>query len=131
MALIKSLIARGVASEVANLVGFRDISITTTAATQGSAGGLLKSKTDLLVRATVATDGHAITMPSELELGHAVVVFNKSAANEARIYPPVGHSFNNGTANQYATMPVNGFAGAIRLTATSWLVSVSATITLT
>jgi hypothetical protein len=96
---VESLMGVGFAPEAALRVGCSISTVTTTAATQASAGGLLKGSGDKVVNVNVAAGGHAVTLPAEADVGAVVELYNTSAANAGVIFPHVGGFINGGAVN--------------------------------
>jgi hypothetical protein len=125
MATASGLMGVGVPDEVAKRTGVTIVSVTTTAATQGSAGGLLKGDGNKAVLATPAGSNGAVTLPSAAGLGDEIEVYNLDGSNAVRVFPQSGGTINNGTANAHLDITAAGSSAnsGIRLrkmTATNW-----------
>jgi len=125
MATADALIGLGMPAELAIRLGFQPVSVTTTAATQGSAGGLLQGYGNKMVAATFASAGHAVTLPDEAEIGDEIIINNVSA-NAGIIFPPSGGNLNGETADASMAIAAQGSSGcvqrAMKVSATRWAV---------
>lgn len=117
----------GFPGEVASR-GVRLITLTTTAATQNSTGGLLRGRGDQLVSATPGSNNGAVTLPSLAELMDTVLVFNASTSLDLLVFPPTGQTLQNGAANLSVTVPANAQAGFVRVSNSNWKVGVGSAV---
>lgn len=108
----ESLIGCGMPPEMAIRVGVTVLTITTTSAAQGSAGGLLIGPGDKAVNVNVATGGHAVTLPSGADIGTEVELYNTSAANAGIVFPHVGGFINGGAQNASLALGVQAASTA-------------------
>lgn len=123
MATADGLCNLGLADELARVCGWSIVSITTTAATQNSAGGLLSGTGNKIVLATPASAGDAITLPAAASPGDEIQIYNLSGANNGKIFPQTGGTINQlavNTATNVSSFPVNGAMSFIKVSATSW-----------
>lgn len=130
MATAEALMALGFQAEVAKKTGYDIVSVTTTASTQNSAGGLLKGSGNKIVLATAASSDGAVTLPSGADVGDIIEVFNVSS-NSLDLFPHTGASLNQLNANAGTPVAANVSARAIRVTNTSWRVSLFTVIAAT
>jgi hypothetical protein len=123
MATASALAGVGVPPEVAKRVGYQQVPVTTTAATQGSAGGLLIGPGNKIVTATVASAGHAITLPTAAAIGDEIIV-NNVTANAAVLFPHSGGNVNGETTDASMAIAAQGSTNcvvrAVKLSATRW-----------
>ena len=123
MATADALIGLGMPAESAIRLGYQQVSVTTTAATQGSAGGILNGPGNKIVSATFASAGHAITLPAAAEIGDEIIISNVTA-NAGLIFPPSGGNIDGEGTNEDVAMAAQGSAGSIqlfvKLSATRW-----------
>jgi hypothetical protein len=131
MGLATNLVPLGTAPELAKRVGWDLQSKTTTAATQGSAGGLLRGPGNKWVNLTVNAASDAATLPSDAEIGDMIAVHNASAANSGFVFPQTGGTINLGTANQKATLAAGLTLIFFKVTATNWKAFLTTAVTLT
>jgi hypothetical protein len=125
MGQTKDLVPLGLVPELAKRLGWEIQSKTTTASTQGSAGGLLTNPGNKLVLANVAGASGAITMPSNADIGDMVLVSNITAT-AGLIFPQTGGTLQNAGANASAALPANGSMLLVKATATNWRTHLSA-----
>jgi hypothetical protein len=121
MATATQLISLGTPAELALRLGWTEVAVTTTAATQGT--GLLRKPGKKIVTATIASAGHAITLPSDAEIGDEIIISNVTA-NAGVVFPPSGGNINGETADENVALAAQGSAGSIqrfvKLNATRW-----------
>jgi len=127
MATAETLMGVGVPAEVAKRTGTTIVSVTTTAATQNSAGGLLKGAGNKIVLANVAGANGAVTLPFEAGLGDVVEVYN-TTATAGLLFPQTGGTLNQLGANISTALAINASLFAIKVSATGWRVASSAAI---
>jgi hypothetical protein len=128
MATAEGLMNVGFPAEQAKRTGVSIVSITTTAVGQGSAGGQLVGPGNLTVLANVAGAGHAVTLPTNADLGDEVEIMNTSAANAGVVFPATGGTINGGSANASMTLaaqaalpaPVVSPVHLRKISATGW-----------
>lgn len=122
MAEVESLMALGMAAELAKRVGWTPVAIATTAATQGT--GALRGPGNKLVSATFTTAADAVTLPADAEVGDEIIVSNVSA-NAGVIFPPTGGNINGNTINTSIAITAQGAASAswrfVKLNTTRWI----------
>lgn len=129
MATAGGLADLGVPPEVAKRTGWSIVNVTTTAATQNSAGGLLNGEGNKLVIATLGGSNGAVTLPSAAQPGDIVVVVNTDASNAGLVFPATGGTLQSGTANQSASVAAKAVAICIKATATNWKIIMGAAVT--
>jgi len=128
MATAEGLMNLGQPAELAKRTAVSIVSVTTTAATQGSAGGNLVGPGNLTVLATFATGGHAVTLPANSDIGDEVEIMNVHATNAGIVFPHVGGSINLGPANTAMTVAAQPTLPAVvaspihfrKVSATAW-----------
>ena len=98
MATVKDLMAIGVPDEQAIRCGYEEVSVTTTANTQGAAGGQLTGRGNKVVQANIASAANSITLPSLAAIGDEILI-NNIANNAGLLFPHVGGSLNGETIN--------------------------------
>jgi hypothetical protein len=135
MATAEGLMGLGQPAELALRTGISTVAVTTTAATQNSAGGLLKGAGNKLVLVNAAGANGAVTLPAEAGVGDVVELFNVSG-NTALVFPPTGGTINQGTANQFVSVLTNASLYAVKAgvigglgVAHNWRVMPSAAVT--
>lgn len=109
MATTNTLIALGMPPELAKRVGYQLLSVTLTANTQGSAGGLLRGPGNKIVQVTPGTNGFGLTLPADAEIGDEIIAVN-GTANTAVIFPEVGGAINGNATNATVAMAASGTA---------------------
>ncbi len=119
MATTEGLMGLGVSAEEARRTGWTIVSVTTSAATQGSTGGLLRGAGNKIVLANVAGANGAVTLPADAGLGDEVRIFN-TTATAGLVFPHSGGTIQNGTANQSFALPANGGAHLVKCTSGNW-----------
>ena len=123
MALAKALIALGIAPDVATRIGYEEVAATTTAATQTSTGGTLRRPGNKIVTANIASAGHAITLPSDSEIGDEILISNITA-NAGVLFPHSGGNVNGESTNASMTIAAQGATNcvlrAVKLSSTRW-----------
>lgn len=123
MATSGALMAIGVQAEVAIRTGYQPVSITTTSASQSSAGGLLVGPGNKIVTATIASASQAITLPSAAEIGDEIII-NNVTANAAVLFPHSGGNVNGETTDASMVIAAQGTSAcvlrAVKLSATRW-----------
>jgi hypothetical protein len=127
MATATGLIGVGVPPEMAKRTGVEIVSVTTTADTQNSAGGVLRGPGNKIVLATAAGAGGAVTLPPDAELGDEVEVH--FSTNAGRVFPQTGGTLNQGTANQHVAVVVNASLLAVKVSAINWRVRPAGAVT--
>jgi hypothetical protein len=122
MATADALCGVGVPPEVAKRTGWTIVSLTTTATTQNSSGGLVKGDGNKIVLATPHTGDGAITLPSAAGIGDEIIVVNVAAgATNVDLFPHVGGTIHGLAQNGGTPMAQYQSFHAIKLTATLWL----------
>lgn len=111
MTTANELINLGMPAELATRLGWTPVAVTTTAATQGT--GLLVGPGRKIVTATIASAGHAITLPSAAEIGDEIIISNVTA-NAGVVFPPSGGNINGETADENVALAAQGSAGSIQ-----------------
>ncbi len=109
MATANTLIALGIPPEAAKRLGYQLISVTLTANTQNSAGGLLRGPGNKIVRVTPGTNGFAVTLPSDAEIGDEIILDNITA-NTAVCFPETGGTINGNSTNATIALAADGTA---------------------
>lgn len=121
MATAEGLMGLGVPAEMAKRTGTEIVSVTTTAITQNSAGGLLRGAGNKIVLATAAGANGAVTLPDDAGLGDEIEVHFRT--NAGRVFPQTGGTLNQGGPNLHVAVVVNASLRAIKVSAINWLVS--------
>lgn len=115
----------GVAAEQAIRCGYLLRSVTTTAATQSSAGGLLAGVGNQIITANIATAGHAVTLPVRGAIGDEVII-NNITANAGVLFPPPGGNVNGEATDASMIIAAQGSTNcilrAIKVSALRWAV---------
>lgn len=128
MATAEGLMGLGVPAEMAKRTGYAIVSVTTSADTQNSAGGVLRGQGNKIVLATVGGANGAVTLPADADLGDVVEVYN-TTATAGRVFPHTGGTLNQLAVNLQTPLAVNASLVAKKVSATSWRVMHSAAIT--
>lgn len=97
--------------------------LTAAGTTQATALQLVDNKEFYQVSTAGASSG--VLLPKGASPGDEVFIMN-SGANACAVYPQLGGSLNNTTANTAVSVPTTKSAHAYALTALNWVVVVSA-----
>jgi len=90
----------------------------TASTTQTQAGGLALTK-GVNEITTAAVSGDAVTLPTAVA-GMQIVVINAAAANAIQVFPAVGGTINNESANASISLPADDMAIFIATSTTQW-----------
>jgi hypothetical protein len=129
MATAEALMGLGEPAELAKRTGTTIVNVTTSAATQNSAGGLLRGAGNKIVLANVNGVNGAVTLPADADLGDVIEIYNTSGANAGLVFPQTGGTLNQLVADDAtSSFAANASICAVKVSATSWRVSFSAPI---
>lgn len=132
MTTTNAAISLGTPAEMAKRIAWQPVALTTTSASQSSAGGLMKGKGNQLASVTFASAAQAVTLPADAEIGDEIIVSNVTA-NAGVIFPPSGGNINGNTADTSVAITAQGSASSswrfLKLNATRWIGSTFADAT--